>query len=130
MLTPKQTAATLQVSTSTLRRWSSEFEPFLGQRTGIKRLYSTDDLAVLARIKELYKQGMNTAQVAEALPVVKNTNSALINITDFANALALSRADNAKLAQSVDDLNSRLTALESYLSLPWYRKLGKPGGGK
>ena len=123
MLTPKQTASSLQVSTSSLRRWSVEFEPFLGQRTGIKRLYSADDLAVLAQVKALYQQGMSTAQVTEALPVVKNTNSALINITDFASALALARADNAKLSLVVDDLNSRLTALENFISLPWYKRL-------
>ncbi len=125
MLTPKQTASTLQVSTSTLRRWSSDFEPFLSLRKGIKRLYSADDLAVLSRIKDLFNQGMNTAQVAEALPVVKDTNSALINIADFANALAIARADNAKLLQSVNQLNERLTALETYLSLPWYKRISK-----
>lgn len=125
MFTPKQTASTLQCSTSTLRRWSSDFEPFLSLRKGIKRLYSTDDLAVLSRVKDLYKQGMNTAQIAEALPVVKTANNALINIADFASALSLARADNAKLTQVVDDLNNRLTALEDYLTLPWWRKLGR-----
>ena len=125
MFTPKQTADSLQVSTSTLRRWSSDFEPFLSLRKGIKRLYSTDDLAVLSRVKELYEQGMNTAQIAEALPVVKSANTALINIADFANALSLARADNAKLTQVVDDLNNRLTALEDYLTLPWWKKLGR-----
>lgn len=127
MLTPKQASDTLQVSTSTLRRWSSDFSPFLGLRKGVRRLYTTDDIATLSRIKDLYKQGMNTLQVTEALPLVQGTNSdkALINITDFANALALARADNAKLNNAVNELNDRLTALENYLSLPFYKRLGK-----
>jgi len=127
MLTPKQASDTLQVSTSTLRRWSSDFSPFLGLRKGVRRLYTTDDIATLSRIKDLYKQGMNTLQVTEALPLVQGTNNdkALINITDFANALSLARADNAKLNNAVNELNDRLTALENYLSLPFYKRLGK-----
>lgn len=127
MITPKQASDTLQVSTSTLRRWSSDFSPFLSLRKGVKRLYTTDDLATFSSIKDLYKQGMNTLQVTEALPLVQGTNNdkALINLTDFANALALSRADNAKLNNAVNELNDRLTALENYLSLPFYKRLGK-----
>lgn len=127
MLTPKQASDTLQVSTSTLRRWSSDFSPFLSLRKGVRRLYTTDDIATLSRIKDLYKQGMNTLQVTEALPLVQSsdTDKALINITDFANALSLARADNAKLNNAVNELNDRLTALENYLSLPFYKRLGK-----
>ena len=127
MITPKQASDTLQVSTSTVRRWSSDFSPFLSLRKGVRRLYTTDDIATLSRIKDLYKQGMNTLQVTEALPLVQGTNNdkALINITDFANALSLARADNAKLNNAVNELNDRLTALENYLSLPFYKRLGK-----
>ena len=127
MITPKQASDTLQVSTSTVRRWSSDFSPFLSLRKGVRRLYTTDDIATLSRIKDLYKQGMNTLQVTEALPLVQGTNNdkALINITDFANALSLARADNAKLNNAVNELNDRLTALEESLSLPFYKRLGK-----
>lgn len=127
MITPKQASDTLQVSTSTVRRWSSDFSPFLSLRKGVRRLYTTDDIATLSRIKDLYKQGMNTLQVTEALPLVQSsdTDKALINITDFANALSLARADNAKLNNAVNELNDRLTALENYLSLPFYKRLGK-----
>jgi len=68
MITPNQAAVTLKVSTSTLRRWSSDFEPFLSPRKGVKRLYTIEDIATLKRIQGLYKQGMNTAQVQAALP--------------------------------------------------------------
>lgn len=127
MITPKQASDTLQVSTSTVRRWSSDFSPFLSLRKGVRRLYTTDDIATLSRIKDLYKQGMNTLQVTEALPLVQSsdTDKALINITDFANALSLARADNAKLNNAINELNDRLTALEEYLSLPFYKRLGK-----
>jgi DNA-binding transcriptional MerR regulator len=129
MITPMQAAETLKVSTSTLRRWSSEFEAFLSLRKGIKRLYSTDDLAILKRIKDYYKQGLVTSQIREALPVVEisNGDKALITIPDFADALMLAQANNAQLNQTVNDITKRLDALESYFSLPWYKKIGRSG---
>jgi DNA-binding transcriptional MerR regulator len=127
MLTPKQTSETLQVSTSTIRRWSIEFVAFLGHRTGVKRQYSTEDVATLARIRDLFKQGYSSAQIHEALPTVDRSKNdkALVNIADFATALSLARADNSKLNQMVTDMNTRLDTLEKWLSLPWYARMGK-----
>lgn len=127
MITPKQTAETLQVSTSTVRRWSIEFEAFLSHRTGVKRQYTTDDVATLARIRDLFKQGYSIAQIHETLPTVdrSKTDKALINIADFATALSMARADNAKLNQMVTDMSTRLDALENWLALPFYKRLGK-----
>ena len=127
MITPKQTAETLQVSTSTVRRWSIEFGTFLSHRTGVKRQYTTDDVATLARIRDLFKQGYSINQIRETLPTIdrSNTDKALINIADFATALSMARADNAKLNQIVTDMNTRLDALENWLALPFYKRLGK-----
>jgi DNA-binding transcriptional MerR regulator len=127
MLTPKQTSETLQVSTSTIRRWSIEFVAFLGHRTGVKRQYSTEDVATLARIRDLFKQGYSSNQIHETLPTVDRSKNdkALVNIADFATALSLARADNSKLNQMVTDMNTRLDTLEKWLSLPWYARMGK-----
>lgn len=127
MITPKQTAEALQVSTSTLRRWSSDFEPFLSHRKGTKRLYTPDDLAMLSKIKAYFAEGLSTAQIKEALPVVNNSDNdkALVNVPDFANALMIIREDNIKLIETVDILTNRLQALEEYLDLPFYKRLGK-----
>lgn len=127
MLTPKQTADALQVSTSTLRRWSSEFTPFLSPRKGVKRLYTTDDLAMLRKVKDLFNEGLNTSQVSDALAIVdtSNTDKALINLADFATALMQARESNLILSEKVDTLTERLDALEKYLKLPFYKRIGK-----
>ena len=127
MITPKQASDTLQVSTSTVRRWSSDFEPFLSPRQGVKRLYSVDDIAVLKRIKDLYGKGMNTAQVNAALPVVGRaaTDNALITIPDFAAALSQAQADQARLISAVNTLSNQVQALQEYFSLPFYKRIFK-----
>ena len=127
MITPKQTAEALQVSTSTLRRWSSDFEAFLSQRKGTKRLYTPDDLAMLRKVKDYFAEGLTTAQIKEALPVVDSSDNdkALINVPDFANALMIAREDNIRLTEAVDNLTNRLQALEDYLKLPFWKRIGK-----
>lgn len=127
MITPKQASESLQVSTSTVRRWSSDFEPFLSPRKGVKRMYSTDDLAILARIKDYYAQGMNTAQIAQALPVVNHSeiSKALVNVSDFANALLSLHEKNLELSEKVETLTDRLETLEAWQSLPFYKRIGK-----
>ena len=127
MITPKQAADTLQVSTSTVRRWSSDFEPFLSPRQGVKRQYSVDDIAILKRIKDLYGKGMNTPQVKDALQIVDRSaaDNALITIPDFAAALAQAQADQAHLVSKVNDLDAQVQALQDYLGLPWYKRIFK-----
>lgn len=127
MITPKQASDTLQVSTSTVRRWSSDFEPFLSPRQGVKRLYSVDDIAVLKRIRDLYGKGMNTAQVNAALPVVGRaaTDNALITIPDFAAALSQAQANQARLVSKVNELAAQVQALQDYFGLPLHKRIFK-----
>jgi len=127
MITPKQAADTLQVSTSTVRRWSSDFEPFLAPRQGFKRLYSVDDLAVLKKIRDLYGKGLNTLQVKDALQVVDRSaaDTALITIPDFAAALSQAQADQARLVSAVNELAAQVQALQDYFSLPFHKRIFK-----
>lgn len=130
MITPNQAAVTLKVSTSTLRRWSSDFEPFLSPRKGVKRLYTIEDIATLKRIQGLYKQGMNTAQVQAALPLVEGSpaDKALITLPEFAAALSQARAEQAKLVEDVNTLTRQVNALQDYFALPWYKRIFKKPG--
>jgi DNA-binding transcriptional MerR regulator len=130
MITPNQAAITLKVSTSTLRRWSSDFEPFLSPRKGVKRLYTIEDIATLKRIQGLYKQGMNTAQVQAALPLVEGSpvDKALITLPEFAAALSQARAEQAKLVEDVNTLTRQVNALQDYFALPWYKRIFKKPG--
>lgn len=132
MITPKQAAETLEVSTSTLRRWASEFEPFLSLRRGVKRTYTVDDIAIFARIKELYRQGLATQRVKEALPVIdqskeqQDKTAALITVPGFARALELVQANNARLQDELESQAAMIRALRQEideLKKPWYRRL-------
>ncbi len=128
MITPKQTAKTLEVSTSTLRRWSSEFEPFLSRRTGAKRTYTTDDIATLKRVKDLFSQGMTTAQVRKALQVVevRPIDNALVTLPDVLQVLDTWRTERLELLERLDKQDKAIQALRDDLeraNRPWYQKL-------
>lgn len=132
MITPMQAAESLRVSTSTLRRWANDFEPFLSRRKGVKRSYLVSDLATFGRIKELYKQGLTTAEVIDALPVMEtqgqdsSESQALVALSDFAQGLEFIQAANAKLQRQIDEQTAKLQALQlqvEKLSEPWYKRL-------
>lgn len=132
MITPKQAAETLEVSSSTLRRWASEFEPFLSLRRGVKRTYTVDDIAIFSRIKELYRQGLETQRVKEVLPVIEQSQeqqdktAALITVPGFARALEAVQANNIMLR---DELSTQAAMIEELkreieeLKKPWYKRL-------
>lgn len=127
MITPSQASEAIEVSTSTLRRWSSVFKAFLSPRKAVKRMYTPDDIATFKRIKDLFSQGLTTAQVNEALMLVQPSDNtkALVNIADFSNALMTLREDNFHLSQQVEKLTERLDALEEYYKLPFFKRIGK-----
>ena len=132
MITPKQAAETLHVSTSTLRRWSGDFSAFLSPRTGTKRSYTIDDIATLKRARDLFSKGITTAQINQALPIVDNSGSAadnaLVTIPDFAAALTEAREEQARLSEKVKSLSAQVDALTNYLSTPLYTRIfTRPG---
>lgn len=136
MIQPKQAAETLEVSTSTLRRWASEFTPFLSPRKGTKRLYTTGDLAIFGRIKELYQQGLTTDSVREALPVIQAQPSpgdkALITLSDFSQALEILYSDHARVQAQLKEQAELIKAMKEkidHLEKPWFKRLLKQKKG-
>lgn len=134
MITPNQAAETLTISGSTLRRWASIFEDFLDPRKGKKRLYSVSDIATFSKIRDLYAKGLTSDQVKAALPVIdrkkqgEKQSSALINISDFARALELTRVDFVNLQSQLTEQAALIQALQAEveeLRKPWYRRLFK-----
>mgnify|MGYP000923685119 FL=1 len=130
MITPKQTAETLGIATSTLRRWASEFEPFLSLRTGVKRTYTTDDITTLKRVKDLFAQGLKTEQVREALPLVdaRAIDSALITLPEVLQALDALRLDRLNMLERLEAQEQAINELREQLAeqgKPWYQKLFK-----
>ena len=130
MITPKQTAETLGIATSTLRRWASEFEPFLSLRTGVKRTYTTEDITTLKRVKDLFAQGLKTEQVREALPLVdaRAIDSALITLPEVLQALDALRLDRLNMLERLEAQEQAINELREQLAeqgKPWYQKLFK-----
>ena len=78
---PSQVAARLDISASTLRRWSKEFAPFLSQTAGYPELspnggashrrYTDEDLETLIIIKGLLAEGYSYRQVAKRLEALR-----------------------------------------------------------
>jgi DNA-binding transcriptional MerR regulator len=78
---PNEIASQLQVSPSTLRRWSNEFSDFLSDTAGrpqpadssrtAHRRYTDEDLETLMAIKGLLAEGLTYIQVARRLQVLR-----------------------------------------------------------
>jgi DNA-binding transcriptional MerR regulator len=78
---PSQVVARLDVSASTLRRWSKEFAPFLSQTAGYPELssdggmshrrYTDEDLETFIIIKGLLAEGYSYRQVAKRLEAMR-----------------------------------------------------------
>ena len=78
---PGQVAVRLDISASTLRRWSKEFAPFLSQTAGYPELspnggashrrYTDEDLETLIIIKGLLAEGYSYRQVAKRLEALR-----------------------------------------------------------
>ena len=127
MLTPAQIADTLQVSPATVRRWSARFARHLTPHTpNKKRAYSTDDLAILAKVRDLSALGTPLDQIDQSLSVTDPAgSSALITIADFARALQYAQDLTAHLQSQLDQQTARLDALTAWLALPLYKRIGK-----
>lgn len=78
---PNEVATQLQISPSTLRRWSKEFAPFLSDTAGrphdedegtfSHRRYTDKDLETLMTVKGLLTEGLTYPQVARRLDALR-----------------------------------------------------------
>ncbi len=78
---PNEVANQLQISPSTLRRWSNEFADYLSDAAGrpaigesgrvARRRYTDKDLETLLTIKSLLSEGMTYVQVARRLEALR-----------------------------------------------------------
>lgn len=127
MLTPGQVANSLNVSPATVRRWSSRFARHLSPQTPKrKRTYTPDDLAVLARVRDMSASGSPLDQIEKALDVSAQSadqSTALITLTDFAESLQIAHARVASLQTQIDKQNAQIKALAEYLALPVFKRL-------
>lgn len=127
MLTPGQIATALNVSPATVRRWSARFARHLSPQTpNRKRTYTPDDLAVLARVRDLSANGSPLDQVDQALSLSAQTSdasTALITLADFAQSLQVARASVAGMQSQIDKQTAQLKAIADWFALPFFKRL-------
>jgi len=128
MLTPKAVSEYAGITPSTLRRWSDYFAQELAPRSGKKRMYTPGDLATFMRIRDYAAQGIGLQRIKELLkfpPEPENKETALITMKDLFETLEFARGTIAAMRNEMQAQADRLTALEEYLALPWYKRIGK-----
>lgn len=88
---PSEVAKQLQLSPSTLRRWSNEFADYLSDTAGrpeaapsggtAHRRYTNQDLETLMSIKGLLAEGLTYVQVARRLEILRRRRAAAQEMT-------------------------------------------------
>lgn len=128
MITPAQVSESLGIPASTIRRWAVKFVKYLSPRKGDKRSYTTADMNIFKRIRDLSAQGHGLNRIAELLEVVEDTppnNTEILLLADFVQSLESARSAVASLRLQVEEQNNRIEALEDWLATPFYKRIGK-----
>lgn len=113
--TPQEVASRLDISPSTLRRWSEEFADYISEQASSPqgkshRRYTEQDVETLMTVKEFMSDGLTYEQVRQRLehPPEPVTTTALASPED------LSVAAMAYLSETIDELRQgQLSVLNS-----------------
>jgi DNA-binding transcriptional MerR regulator len=119
---PNEVATQLQVSPSTLRRWSNEFSDYLSDSAGrpqspaggqtAHRRYTDDDLETLLSIKGLLAEGLTYIQVGRRLEALRlrraTADGGVEDDDDQVTALGPSLFDTSPIAPAVTVLADTL----------------------
>ncbi len=113
--TPQEVASRLDISPSTLRRWSEEFADYISEQASSPkgkshRRYTEQDVETLLTVKEFMSDGLTYEQVRQRLeqPPESATATALASPED------LSVAAMAYLSETIDELRQgQLSVLNS-----------------
>ena len=126
MVTPKQVSETLNVPSSTLRRWAVRFEDVLSKQEGKKRVYTLEDVDMFRRIRDFSKQGRNLNAIEAELRVFKpkvepTDEKGLIVHPEVLKVMQELNSQNIALQVQV----AKLQAQVDWLMLPWWKKKKK-----
>lgn len=130
LLPPSDVARRLEISGSTLRRWSAEFAPFLSDCAGrpdnssqgesSHRRYTPEDLDVLASVARMLREGLTYRQIAGQLgnngTSRINTNPDDVSAKALVTASAPHRAINPAFTLITDALGTLRESQESVLN--------------
>ena len=136
LATPKEVARQLDIATSTLRAWSTQFASQLSSmanppkeakgRIG-RRLYNPSDVATLTRAKVLLDSGLTFSRVLAVLQTEPETLPAVVSpghlaeTGDVARALVVITDLAISQRQQLDDLETRVSQLEQDRRPFWTR---------
>ena len=136
--TPSQVSASLQIPSSTLRRWAAKFAPYLSEQPGKKRQYTLADLDVFRRIQDLSAQGLSLDQIASGLQVVEKEQgkgAELLVLDDFVSAMQGLIDSNTRQQEQITKQQEQLVKQQEqlekqqeqidFLALPWWQKIGR-----
>ena len=126
MVTPKQVSETLNVPSSSIRRWALRFEDVLSKQVGKKRVYTLEDVDVFRKIRDYSKQGRNLDAIEAELRVFKPKvkpaeEKGLVIHPEVLKVLQEINSQNVALQLQVDKLQAQV----NWLMLPWWKRVGK-----
>ena len=133
MITPKQVSESLNVPSSTIRRWAVRFEDVLSKQDSKKRMYTMEDLDTFRKIRDYSKQGKSLDNIADKLKIVpakveaeQNTETGLIVHPEVAKVLNRISENNIALQLQLDKMKAqqdKQNKLIAWLMLPWWKRL-------
>ena len=139
MITPKQVSESLNVPSSTIRRWAVRFEDVLSKQDSKKRMYTMEDLDTFRKIRDYSKQGKSLDNIADKLKIVSSKvdqeqkpETGLILHPELVRFMQNIAEQNVSLQLQTNKLQEQVDQLTAWISLPWYKRIGKhaPSVGK
>ena len=128
MITPKQVSESLNVPSSTIRRWAVRFEDVLSKQESKKRMYTMEDLDTFRKIRDYSKQGKSLDNIADKLKIVSSKvdqeqkpETGLILHPELVSFMQNIAEQNVALQLQVDQLQAQV----DWLMLPWWKKISK-----
>jgi len=126
MVTPKQVSETLNVPSSTIRRWAVRFKDVLSKQEGKKRIYTLEDVDTFRRIRDFSKQGRNLDAIEAELMIFKPKvepaeEKDLMIHPEVLKVMQEINSQNIALQLQVDQLQAQV----DWLMLPWWKKISK-----
>jgi len=128
-LTPSQCAELLDISTRTLRRYSSILSNSLSEpasKRGRKRFYSSQDVDTLRRAQKMMRQGMTLSDIAEVLPIqpADDVESTALTLSPETNQVIGGLVEVTRQEREKNqDQDERLDRLEEWAKQLWWKKL-------
>jgi DNA-binding transcriptional MerR regulator len=135
MITPKQVSESLNVPSSTIRRWAVRFEDVLSKQESKKRMYTMEDLDTFRKIRDYSKQGKSLDNIADKLKIVaskvdqeQKPETGLILHPELVSFMQNIAEQNVALQLQLDKMKAqqdKQNELIAWLMLPWRKRLFK-----